>query len=114
MVESLKIDEQEMVESIKFIIAKDNVENLESWKYLLAFFVIYLKLANKQNEAQFLSIVKGLEDDEHCLSLVEYGQLQLKTVPLTADLLGKDDNSIEDVKIVKLIDIVSADRLWCI
>lgn len=114
MIESLKIEEQEVVESMKFILDKDNTENLESWKYLLAFFVIYLKLVNKQNEVQFLRIIKSLEEEEQCLSLLEYGQLQLKTVPLSADLLGKDGNNTEDVEILKLIDMVSAEKLWCI
>lgn len=114
IIESLNIQYQEIIEAIKFIINKNNIANLENWKYLLSLFFVYLKLANKKNPRAFLKIIKKLEDNKECLSLVEYGQLQIKTIPLSFDLLKDGNNSFEKVEIVTLMHIISVDQLWYI
>ncbi|XBW38491.1 hypothetical protein QEN19_004081 [Hanseniaspora menglaensis] len=114
IVESLRIDEQEIIEGIKFIISTENKDYLEAWKYLLAFFLIYLKLVYKNDDKMFLKIINNLENDSECMSLVEYGQLQLKTVPFAFDIVRNAEISLEDPQIVTLMDLIAVETLWSI
>lgn len=112
IIESLRVSPSEIKDGINFILNKENISNLNNMKYLLALFLIYLKLFHKHTPERFSSIIKELEDDSNTISILDYGRLEYCSVPISYDINNLEDGVFDEVEVISLMCIISASSLW--
>lgn len=112
IIESLHVPISEIEESIIFILDKKNVTNLSNMKYLLSLFMIYMKLLYKHTPGKFIDFINKIENNQDTLSILDYGKLEFNSLPLTYNIQNIKDGIFDQVKILTLLDLVSASSLW--
>lgn len=112
IVESLSVSPSEIKDGINSILSKENISNLSNMKYVLAMFLIYLKLLYKHTPERFLSMIKEIEDDANTISILDYGRLEYYSLPISYSIHTLEDGVFDEVEVVTLMSIISASSLW--